>query len=103
MNAVYLLLLISIIPLVACKKDLNLYCGACKAIMHEVDYSIQQVDPNKKIDVGSFRVDPNGKTRTVQKSYARSESHLTGLLERVCSEISDNYVESKDPETGTKR
>ena len=34
--------------------------------MNEVDYSVSKIDPKKKIDVGSFRVDPNGKTRTVQ-------------------------------------
>ena len=35
-----------------------------------------------------------------QKSYARSETHLTELLEKVCDEVSDNYVEAKDAETG---
>ena len=39
---------------------------------------------------------------SLQKSYARSESHLTELLENVCKDISDNYVESKDPKTGQK-
>ena len=34
--------------------------------MNEVEHSVNQVDPKKKIDVGSFRVDPDGKTRTIQ-------------------------------------
>ena len=34
--------------------------------MHEVEHSVSQIDPKKKIDVGSFRVDSNGKTKTVQ-------------------------------------
>nr|CAB3232316.1 protein canopy homolog 2-like [Phallusia mammillata] len=81
-------------------KDLDLYCGTCKAIVSEIEHGVGQVDPKKKIDVGSFRVAPDGKTRTVQKSYARSETHLTELLENVCNEVSENYVESKDANTG---
>jgi len=34
--------------------------------MNEVEYSVSKIDPKKMIDVGSYRVDPNGKTRTVQ-------------------------------------
>lgn len=40
--------------------------SVCKAVVDEVEYSISQVDPNKKIQLGSYRIDPNGKTRTVQ-------------------------------------
>uniref|UniRef100_H2Y6U3 DUF3456 domain-containing protein n=1 Tax=Ciona savignyi TaxID=51511 RepID=H2Y6U3_CIOSA len=103
MNAVYFLCILALVPLASAKKDMDLYCGTCKAIMSEVEHSISQIDPNKKIDVGSFRVDPNGKTRTIQKPYARSEAHLTGLLETVCNEVSENYVESKDAESGKMR
>lgn len=83
-------------------KDMDLYCGACKAIVDEVEYSISQIDPKKMIDVGSFRLDPNGKQRSVKVPLARSESQLTELLENVCEDISSDYVQNKDKETGKK-
>ncbi|XP_076819900.1 protein canopy homolog 2-like [Clavelina lepadiformis] len=83
-------------------KNKELYCGTCKAIVNELEHSISKVDPKKTINVGSYRVNPDGKTRTIQKSFARSEAHLTDLLESVCGEISENYVEAKDSKTGKK-
>jgi len=88
---------------VVAKKNKSLYCGVCKAVVDEVEYSISQVDPNKKIQLGSYRIDPNGKTRTVQKSFARSETHISELLESVCKEVTDNYVVAKDAKTGKKK
>ncbi|XP_039267938.1 protein canopy homolog 1-like isoform X2 [Styela clava] len=76
------------------KKDLDLYCGACKAIVNEVEYIVNKVDPKKTIDVGTFRLDPNGKQKSSKVSYARSEIHLTELLEDVCSKM-NGYAESK--------
>jgi len=91
------------LELISAKKTRDLYCGVCKAVVDEVEYSISQVDPNKKIQLGSYRIDPNGKTRTVQKSFARSETHISELLESVCKEVTDNYVLAKDKETGKKK
>nr|XP_039267937.1 protein canopy homolog 1-like isoform X1 [Styela clava] len=82
------------------KKDLDLYCGACKAIVNEVEYIVNKVDPKKTIDVGTFRLDPNGKQKSSKVSYARSEGHLTEVLESVCTELSSDYVRNKDKETG---
>jgi len=81
------------------KKSNKAYkCDVCKAVVDEVEHDISQVDPKKMIQVGSYRVDPNGKTRTVQKKYARSETHISELLDGVCEKISQNYMEVKDEE-----
>jgi hypothetical protein len=37
--------------------------AACLAIVQEVNTKIKEVDPNKKIEVGGFRVDPKGKQK----------------------------------------
>ncbi|KAA8587598.1 hypothetical protein FQN60_016460, partial [Etheostoma spectabile] len=42
------------------KRDKVLYCSACKAIVDELNYSISQVDPKKTINVGGFRLNPDG-------------------------------------------
>jgi len=77
-------------------------CDVCKAIVEEIEHDISKVDPAKTIQVGSFRVDPNGKTRTVQKKYARSETHVSELVDDVCGKISENYIEFDDDKK-TKR
>uniref|UniRef100_A0A3B4WZV5 DUF3456 domain-containing protein n=1 Tax=Seriola lalandi dorsalis TaxID=1841481 RepID=A0A3B4WZV5_SERLL len=40
--------------------DIHLCFPACKAIVDELNYSISQVDPKKTINVGSFRLNPDG-------------------------------------------
>lgn len=39
---------------------LYLFIPVCKAVVDEVEAEVEKVDPNKKIDVGSFRLDGNG-------------------------------------------
>lgn len=72
-------------------------CDICSAIVDEAEHMISKVDPKKTVQVGSFRVNPDGKTRTVTKKFSRSESHIEELLEdKVCKDITDNYSEYKD-------
>ena len=62
-------------------------------MMEEVEYAITAVDPKKKIQTGSFRVGPDGELTGVKKiQYARSETHLTEVLEVVCERFKD-YAE----------
>jgi len=77
------------------KKKFMLNCDICKAILDEVNHGIKGIDPAKTIQVGSYRVDPNGKIRTVEKKYARSETHVSELLDGVCEKLSSDYVETK--------
>ncbi|XP_017291561.1 protein canopy-1 [Kryptolebias marmoratus] len=80
------------------KRDTVLYCSACKAIVDELNYSISQVDPKKTINVGSFRLNPDGTMKDKKVPFARSETHLSELLEKVCNGMSD-YALYTDPDT----
>ncbi|XP_075996441.1 protein canopy-1 [Genypterus blacodes] len=78
------------------KRDNVLYCSACRAIVDELNYSISQVDPKKTINVGGFRLNPDGTMKDKKVPFARSESHLSELLDGVCSSMSD-YALHVDP------
>lgn len=84
-------LLLTMLQAVA-KRDKTLYCSVCRALVEEVSGRIGDVDPKKVVQIGSFRVDPHGNQKLVQKQYARSEVHLTEIFEDVCRSMSD-YVE----------
>ncbi|CAN0363914.1 protein canopy homolog 2-like [Lampetra fluviatilis] len=76
----------------AAKKDYGLYCGACRALVDEVTWEVGQVDPKKTIQVGSFRINPDGTQDTTEVPFARSEAHLLEVLEGVCQRVGD-YAE----------
>ncbi|KAI8792681.1 protein canopy 2 [Biomphalaria glabrata] len=68
------------------------YCSVCRALVSEVEWLISQVDPKKSIQVGSFRVDPNGNQKIKDKQYARSELHIEEIIESVCENLQNNYA-----------
>ncbi|XP_076732940.1 protein canopy-1 isoform X1 [Maylandia zebra] len=84
------------------KRDKVLYCSACKAIVDELNHSISQVDPKKTINVGSFRLNPDGTMKDKKVPFARSETHLSELLDGVCNSMSD-YALYVDPITQHKQ
>ncbi|XP_053186061.1 protein canopy-1 [Scomber japonicus] len=84
------------------KKDKVLYCSACKAIVDELNYSISQVDPKQTIHVGSFRLNPDGTMQDKKVPLARSETHLSELLDGVCNSMSD-YALYVDPDSHEKQ
>ncbi|EGV97560.1 Protein canopy-like 2 [Cricetulus griseus] len=51
--------------------------------------------------MGSFRINPDGSQSVVEVPYARSEAHLTELLEEVCDRMKE-YGEQIDPSTHRK-
>ncbi|XP_077184661.1 protein canopy homolog 2 isoform X1 [Paroedura picta] len=83
------------------RKSQDLHCGACRALVDELEWEISQVDPKKTIQMGSFRINPDGSQSVVEVPYARSEAHLTELLERVCENMKE-YGEKVDPSTHRK-
>ncbi|XP_038058337.1 protein canopy homolog 2-like isoform X1 [Patiria miniata] len=83
------------------KRDLQLYCGACQALVDEIQYAIGEVDPLETLEMG-FRIDPQGRQKVKKIPYAGSEVHLMELLDDVCSKMKD-YAESTDPETKLKK
>lgn len=81
------------------RRDLAAYCGACKAVVDELSYEVDKVDPKKTIQTGSYRVDSSGKQSAKSRRYAGSETHMTELLETVCEKMRD-YGTTTDPATG---
>uniref|UniRef100_A0AAY4C9S0 DUF3456 domain-containing protein n=1 Tax=Denticeps clupeoides TaxID=299321 RepID=A0AAY4C9S0_9TELE len=73
----------------------------CMALADELNYSISQTDPKKTIHVGGFRLNPDGSLTDKKVPFARSETHLTELLEGVCTSMSD-YALYVDPDTKEK-
>ncbi|KAM3865895.1 protein canopy-1-like [Diretmus argenteus] len=84
------------------RRDKILYCSACRAIVDELNYSISLVDPKKTINIGSFRLNPDGTMQDKKVPLARSETHLSELLDGVCDSMSD-YALHVDPDTQDKR
>ncbi|XP_038654322.1 protein canopy homolog 1-like isoform X2 [Scyliorhinus canicula] len=87
-----------LLPQVRGAKDPEVYCGVCRALVAEIDWAIKKVDPKKTIQVGSFRISPDGSQKPNEISYARSETHLLELFETICSNM-DDYALYVDPET----
>ncbi|XP_044277882.1 protein canopy homolog 2 isoform X3 [Varanus komodoensis] len=83
------------------RRSQDLRCGVCRALVDELEWEISQVDPKKTIQIGSFRINPDGSQSIVEVPYARSEAHLTELLERICENMSD-YGEKVDATTHRK-
>ncbi|TRY97733.1 hypothetical protein DNTS_008253, partial [Danionella cerebrum] len=76
-------------------------CGACRAIVDEMEWAISQTDPKKTIQTGSFRINPDGSQSMREVPFARSEGHLLELMEEVCENMKE-YGERVDPETDRK-
>uniref|UniRef100_A0A8C5JL70 DUF3456 domain-containing protein n=1 Tax=Junco hyemalis TaxID=40217 RepID=A0A8C5JL70_JUNHY len=41
-------------------------CGSCRALVDELEWEIAQVDPRKTIQMGSFRINPDGSQSVVE-------------------------------------
>ncbi|XP_028825152.1 protein canopy homolog 2 isoform X2 [Denticeps clupeoides] len=80
----------------AARQGQDIKCGACRALVDELEWAIAQVDPKKMIQTGSFRINPDGSQSVREVPLARSESHLLELLESICEKMSD-YGERTDP------
>ncbi|XP_078088373.1 protein canopy-1 [Mustelus asterias] len=93
--------LLLLLPPVRGGKDTELYCGVCRALVAEIDWAVKKVDPKKTIQVGSFRISPDGSQKPNEIPYARSETHLLELFETICSNM-DDYALYEDPETQKK-
>ncbi|CAI5445612.1 unnamed protein product [Caenorhabditis angaria] len=68
-------------------------CGACFMVLNETTTRILAADPTKKIDVGSFRVSPDGQQKGIkQVSYSRSDEFLFEILDDICTKSSNYYL-----------
>uniref|UniRef100_A0A8C5W8X2 Canopy FGF signaling regulator 1 n=1 Tax=Leptobrachium leishanense TaxID=445787 RepID=A0A8C5W8X2_9ANUR len=87
------------------KRDPVLYCGACRALVDELLYEIRKVNPRKTVEVGSFRISPDGTQEKSKVPFAKSEQYLIDVLESICNKMDDYglYVDPETKETSYKR
>lgn len=83
------------------KRDPITYCGACRALVDELQHEIRKVNPSKTIDVGSFRISPDGTQVQNKVALVKSEVYLTEVLESICEKM-DDYSLYYDPKTKEK-
>ncbi|XP_075880577.1 protein canopy homolog 2 [Nelusetta ayraudi] len=86
---------------VVARPGQDMRCGACRAVVDEMEWAISQVDPKKTIQAGSFRINPDGSQSIREIPLARSEGNLLELMEEVCERMED-YGEKTDPSTNRK-
>ncbi|KAM6216183.1 protein canopy homolog 1 [Rhynchocyon petersi] len=78
-------------------QEPEVLCGACRALMDEVEYDITKAR-QKKTKVGSYRINPDGTQERRKIPLAQSEAFLTDLLDKVCERMNDYKLE-EDPVT----
>jgi hypothetical protein len=67
----------------------TLKCLVCKSLVEEIEAEIFKVDPSKKVEVGTFRLTPDGSTQRQTKPYARSQEHLMEMVDNICKNFED--------------
>lgn len=78
----------------------ELKCLVCKASMAEMELAASKVDPNKKVEVGDYRLDTTGESKKKKKIlYAKSEMYLTEMMETVCDRM-DDYAKARYKKNG---
>ncbi|XP_061731480.1 protein canopy homolog 2 [Nerophis ophidion] len=85
----------------AARQGQDIRCGACRALVDEMEWAVSQVDPKKTIQTGSYRIKPDGTQSIKEVPLARSEGNLLELMESVCDRMQD-YGERTDAITNRK-
>jgi len=78
-------------------KTLN--CLVCKALVEEIEAAIRKVDPTKKVEVGSHRINGDGSQNRKLIPFARSQEHLSDIVDAVCKGF-DDYAQAKYKTSG---
>ncbi|XP_059481154.1 protein seele [Neocloeon triangulifer] len=87
------LLLCFLLPFVSSKASpKQLKCLVCRALVKEIDSEIKKANPEHTIEVGSYRLDSKGDKKQRKIQYARSELHMSEVLDNVCKKFED-YVQ----------
>lgn len=83
------------------RQTQDVRCGACRALVDEMEWAISQVDPKKVVQTGSFRINPDGSQSIKEIPLARSEGNLLDLMEAVCERMEDygEVVDSSERKT----
>ncbi|XP_026468122.1 protein seele [Ctenocephalides felis] len=93
MNYYFILVILCLMQTLAkCQINLGeLKCLVCQATVDELLDDIASVDPNKKVNVGNFRLDGSGNANSQTIPYTKSEVYLSDLLDSICNKM-DDYV-----------
>lgn len=78
----------------------DLQCLVCRAVADEIDTAIKNTNPAKKVQIGGYRLDPNGNQFYTEIPYARSEIHLQEIMESICETVGSEYTRVTHKETG---
>ncbi|KAJ8924438.1 hypothetical protein NQ315_007234 [Exocentrus adspersus] len=78
----------------------ELRCLVCQKSIEELEAEIKKIDPESTVDVGGYRLDAEGNYNHKTVSMAKSEIHLSEMMETVCKKM-DNYVRALWKSNGT--
>lgn len=78
-------------------KTLN--CLVCKSLVEEIEAAILKVDPAKKVETGTFRLNGDGSQSRTVIPFARSQEHLSDVVDDVCKSFED-YAQAKSKVSG---
>ncbi|XP_042327361.1 protein canopy homolog 1 isoform X1 [Sceloporus undulatus] len=74
---------------------------ACKALADELAYDIKKIGPKRTVNSGTYRINPDGTRGKKKIPFAKSETFLTDVLEKICERMND-YQLQDDPVTKKK-
>ncbi|XP_067934411.1 protein canopy homolog 2-like isoform X2 [Watersipora subatra] len=94
-----LIFIVASIQIQAKLSDVN--CGACHMLVDQITWGISQTDPKRTIQVGSFRIMPDGSQRLNEIPFKQSDTHISELLDSACSNPND-YYQTTDELSGRK-
>ncbi|XP_056634173.1 protein seele [Diorhabda sublineata] len=78
----------------------ELRCLVCEKSIYEINREVNKLDPNKKVDVGGYRLDAQGNYEHKTVPQTKSELALSEIIEGVCNKM-DNYIRAKWKNNGS--
>jgi len=69
------------------RKKQDFYCSACKSMCETMFYEMNNVDPNERVQVGSYRVDGHGHQKLKDVPIIETRYHAENVLENLCSKF----------------
>jgi len=74
------------------RKKQDYYCSACKLMSETIYREINNVDPNERVQVGSYRVDGHGHQKLKDVPIIETRYHAENVLENLCSKFDRELV-----------
>jgi len=69
------------------RKKQDFYCSACQMMSETIFREMNNVDPNERIQVGSFRVDGRGQQNLKDVPIVETRFHLENVIDNLCSKF----------------